>query len=133
MSDARARRRVDRQHVQPVIEIRAKTPGRDQRRQVGARGRDDPDVGAHDPVRADRLEFLVLQHAQQLALQRQRHVADLVEKQRAAIGQLELADAPLAIGARVRAAAPNSVSSSVSGIAATLTVTSGWSARADAA
>ncbi|CAJ6550943.1 Uncharacterized protein conserved in bacteria [Burkholderia pseudomallei] len=97
------RRRMDRQHVQPVIKVRAKAPFRDERRQFGRRRRDDPHIRAHDPVRADRLELLVLQHAQQLALQRHRHVADFVEKERAAVGKLELADAPLAIRARVRA------------------------------
>ncbi len=40
---------------------------------------------------ADALDHALLQEAQQLGLQRQRHVADLVEKQRAAVGELELA------------------------------------------
>ncbi len=54
-------------------------------------------------VAAERLDFLLLQHAQQLALQRQRHVADLVQQQRATISGLELAVAPLALGAGVGA------------------------------
>jgi hypothetical protein len=64
-------------------------------------------------------------------LQRQRHVADLVEKQRAVVGQLELALAPLAVGAGVGAGATpkNSASSSVSGTAAMLTVTNERAAR----
>ena len=41
---------------------------------------------------AHALDDAVLQEAQQLGLQRQRHVADLVEEQRAAVGQLDLAD-----------------------------------------
>jgi ubiquinone biosynthesis protein UbiJ len=36
-------------------------------------------------------EAALLQHPQQAALELQRHVADLVEEQRAAPGQLELA------------------------------------------
>jgi len=42
---------------------------------------------------ADPLELTFLQHAQQLALQRQRNFADLVKEQRAAVGQLKPADA----------------------------------------
>ena len=48
--------------------------------------------GAHGPL---------LQHAQQFDLQRQRHVADLIQKQGAAIGRLEQAFA-VAHGARKR-------------------------------
>ena len=62
-------------------------------------GGDHPHVERLDLVGAERLHLLLLQHAQQLGLQRQRQVADLVEKQRAAVGHLELADARLALGA----------------------------------
>ena len=44
---------------------------------------------------ADARELALLEHAQELRLERQRHVADLVEEERAAGGRLELADAPL--------------------------------------
>ncbi len=40
-----------------------------------------------------RSKLALLQHAQQLALQFQRDLADLVEEQRAAVGELEAADA----------------------------------------
>ena len=50
---------------------------------------------------ADALEAPLLQHAQQLGLHRRRHVADLVEEERAAVGQLEPARA-LADGAGER-------------------------------
>ena len=40
---------------------------------------------------AEPLELALLQHAQQLHLRRQVDVADLVEEQRAALGQLEAA------------------------------------------
>ncbi len=59
---------------------------------------DHPHVERLDLVGAQRLDLLLLQHAQQLGLQRQRQVADLVEEQRAAVGHLELADARLAVG-----------------------------------
>ncbi len=43
------------------------------------------------PAPADALDHALLEEAQQLDLERQRHVADLVEEQRAAAGQLDLA------------------------------------------
>ena len=39
--------------------------------------------------RSDALHFLVLQNAQQLGLRGQRHIADLIQEQRAAVGVLE--------------------------------------------
>ena len=51
-----------------------------------------PDVVAA----ADAPERLLLEEAQQLGLQRQRHLADLVEEHRAAVGLLEQADLALA-------------------------------------
>ena len=61
-------------------------------------GRDQPHVGPDRLVAADALEGLLLEQAQDLGLQGQRHVADLVEEQRAAVALLELADAA-AVGA----------------------------------
>ena len=92
-------RHQDRQHVEAVIQVGAEIAPAYRVLQVGGGRRDHPDVAAQHLVGADRLEFLFLQHAQQLALQRQRHVADLVEKQRAALGHLQLAQAALALGA----------------------------------
>ena len=48
-----------------------------------------------DLVGAERLDRPLLQHAQQLGLRRQRHLGDLVEQQRAAVGRLEAAVAAL--------------------------------------
>ena len=48
-----------------------------------------PDVGLDRLGAAEPLELALLQHAQQLDLRRQVDVADLVEEQRAALGQLE--------------------------------------------
>ena len=47
-------------------------------------------------VAADPFYFAFLQHAKQLGLHLQRHVADLVQKNRAVIRLLELADVPSA-------------------------------------
>ena len=50
---------------------------------------DDPDVGADRGAAADRGELALLQDAQQPGLRLERHVADLVEEQRAALRLLE--------------------------------------------
>ena len=85
------RRQPEREHVQPVEEIFAQL--------ALLHGLDRIDVGGGDDAHVHRLlvpaaetaEPALLQHAQQLDLRRRRHLADLVEKQRAAIGQLEAA------------------------------------------
>ena len=83
------RRQRDREDVEPVVEILAELALGDQRLEVAVRGRDDPHVDLDGLAAADPLELALLQHAQQLDLHVERQVADLVEKQRAAVGQLE--------------------------------------------
>ncbi len=53
------------------------------------RRRHHPHVDLDRLLAADALELLLLQRAQQLHLHRRRHVADLVEEQRPAVGELE--------------------------------------------
>ena len=87
MSDRRSRsaREMHRHHVQPEIEIFAKSAGAVGRFQVAVRGRDhahvhwDLFVAPHGP------HFLFLQHAQQLRLHFQRKLADFVEEDCAAV------------------------------------------------
>jgi hypothetical protein len=55
------------------------------------RRRDHAHVDRDRLRRADGPHLALLQDAQQLDLQRHRHVADLVEQQRAAVGRLEQA------------------------------------------
>lgn len=57
------------------------------------RGGDDADIRLDRLAAADRGELALLQHAQQACLRLGRHVADLIEEQRAAGGLLEPADA----------------------------------------
>ena len=45
------------------------------------------------PVAAEPLDRALLEHAQQLRLHRQRDALDLVEEERAAVRELDLADA----------------------------------------
>ena len=84
----RDRRAASRGAGQAAARPRAARVGRGDQADV------DPDrLGA-----ADAHELALLEHAQQLDLHLERQLADLVEEQRAAVGQLELADL-----ARVRA------------------------------
>ena len=92
------RRQSDREDAEPVEQVGTELALAGPAFQVAVGGRDQPHVGPDRFAAADALEGLVLQHAQQLGLHRQRHVADLVEEQRAAAALLELAD-PAAVGA----------------------------------
>ncbi len=58
-------------------------------------GRDHADIDLNRRGAADAIELAVLQYAQQAGLQVRRHVADFIQKQRAAVGLLEAA---LALG-----------------------------------
>ena len=84
--------------------------------------------------RAHALQFSGLKHAQQFGLLAKRYVGDLIQKQRAAVGELK---APDAIGSRIGKRAfhvtENSLSNVPSGIPPALTATSAMRARGDAA
>ncbi len=58
------------------------------------RGDDHANVNADGLGRADALDFAFFEHAQQLGLHGQRHVADFVEEERSVLGLLEFADVP---------------------------------------
>ena len=94
MSSVRSRSGTtsNRKDAQAKIQILPKSAGDDVGFQIAIRGGDHPDVDLARLVVADSLDLPFLQHAQQLALQVERNFADLVEKQRAAVGQLEAAD-----------------------------------------
>ncbi|MCY1351773.1 hypothetical protein D9M69_380490 [compost metagenome] len=80
-----------REHRQAIVEVFAETPRRHFAGQVAVAGGQHADVQADRPARADPLHLPLLQHAQQLGLQAQRHLGNLVEQNGAAVGQLELA------------------------------------------
>ena len=92
------RRHLDGDDVQAVVEVLAELAGRDHRRQVAVGRGDQPDVDLDGAGAAQPLEFVLLEHAQDLRLRVRAHVADFVEEQRAAVGLLEPADA-LLVGA----------------------------------
>ena len=83
--------RRDGEHVEgePVEEVEAEPSGGGLGRQVGVGGGDHPDVAADGGAAADPFELAVLDHAQDLLLDRQRRVGDFIEEQAAAVGPLE--------------------------------------------
>ena len=86
------RRHLQREYVQPVVQILAEAARDNGRIQVAMGRGDDAHVAADGFIAADPLEAALLQHAQQFHLHLQRHVADLVQEQRAALGKLEAAE-----------------------------------------
>ena len=80
-------------HIQAVEQVLAEQLGRHGLLEVLVRGRDDPHVDLDRLAAAHALDHLLLEHAQQLGLERQVHVADLVEEHRALVRQFELARA----------------------------------------
>ena len=80
-----------RKDVEPVIEILAKPPGLDHLDHVAVRGGNQADVDLDRTPCADRIDLALLNGAEQLHLDVERQFRHL-EKQRAAVGLLELAD-----------------------------------------
>jgi len=100
------RRQAQLNDVQAVEQVFAEGAGAYHGRQVGIAGADDPDLDLAFAVRAETFEAARFQHAQQFHLAGQRQVADLVEKQGATVGRIELAVARprgTRVGARFRA------------------------------
>ena len=75
--------------AQPIVEILSETARRDELVEPAVRRRDDADADADRLLAADALQLAVLQDAEQLRLRRLVQVADLVEEDRPAVGQLE--------------------------------------------
>src|SRR5438876_2269562 len=82
----------DREDVQAIVQIVPERAGGDHLFEVPVRGCDYSDVDALRTRATEPLELPLLEHPQQLRLQLERDVADLVEEERSAVGQLETAD-----------------------------------------
>ena len=80
------RRNLHGNHVQTVIEVFAESFFGDFLLQFAVGGRDNANVDMLGHVRAERADFLVLQHAQEFDLGVQGHIANFVEKDGAAVG-----------------------------------------------
>ena len=91
------RRHNDRKAAQPVPEVLAEAPFRYHALQVAVRCRDHPEVDGDRAFSPDSLHLAVLQHPQQPHLRRRRQLADLIQKDRPAVGPLE---SPPALGHR---------------------------------
>ena len=93
MSSRRSRSgaRCQRDDVEAPVEIGAEAAGGDFGGEIAVGAGDDADVDRLGAVRADRQDFALLQRAQQLGLERERHLGDLVEQQGAAVGGAEQA------------------------------------------
>src|SRR5207244_5825946 len=89
--------------AEAVVEILAEAAGPHGGLEVLVGGGDEADVDADGGVAPDALDLLLLARAEQLRLGVERHVADFVEEQRAAVRGLEL---PLPPGDRARECAP---------------------------
>ena len=126
------RQEVDRVGVEPIEQVAAEAARLRRVLQGGVRGGDRADLngdlfGAAHPPQGPRL-----QHAEDLGLGGQRQVARLVQKDRAAVGQLETCRRRSSV-APVKAPLTwpnNSLSSSVSAKAGQLTATNGSSGAA---
>src|SRR5439155_4356705 len=81
----------NRDHVQSIVQIVLEPTFVHELTQVAVRRSDDANIDAFCPLRAKGLDFALLQNAQELGLQPHVHAADLVEKDRAAVRESELA------------------------------------------
>src|SRR5260370_13742120 len=84
------RGQMDRTHVNSVIEVFAEPSRSSQLLQRLVSRADQPEINLPQRPSAEPLHLMVLQHTQQLGLQRQRKRRNLVQKKRASIGQLNL-------------------------------------------
>jgi len=89
------RRERDREHAQAIVEVAAKLPRLDHAPEVAVGGGDDAEVDPPHAGGAERPHLPVLHDAQELRLERGREVLDLVEEERAAVGELQHAGALL--------------------------------------
>src|SRR5258708_40090813 len=78
--------------VQSVKEILAEGAARDLLFEILVRGCQDANIDTQRLAGADRLEALLFQHAQNLRLRAQTHVANLHEEERSPVGFLEFPD-----------------------------------------
>src|SRR5262249_14873575 len=124
------RRQVQRENAQPVVEVLSKGFLAHGLKQVAVRCRQDPHIDPDRSTTADAVEFALLQDAEQFRLGVRGQFADLVEEDRAALGQFESAYAPGDGAGKGTFSWPNSsLSTSPAGRAAQLILISGLSFR----
>ena len=85
------RRDLQRNHIQAIVEVAAERAFFHRIQQIAVGSGDDAHVDLDGMGRADSHHFALLQHAQQAGLRLERHLANLIKEQGAAIGQLKFA------------------------------------------
>ena len=90
------RRELQVHHSQPVEEVEPERAGRDRPLQIPVAGGDHAGVQRYVPRAPQPLHYPFLEHAEEPCLHLHRHLADLVEKQCPASGDLELSCVPAA-------------------------------------
>jgi len=127
-------RHINPKHIQPIKQVLAKPPALNLPCEIAVRRGDQSNVNLNRLRPAHALQHPLLQDAQQLRLRRLRQLGDLIEKQRALVGKLELPSRCRSAPVNAPRSCPNSsLSISVSGSAAQLTDTSVARARGDLA
>ena len=80
------RRDIDLDHPDSIVEVSSKLASLQQRLEISVCGYDHPRLGAPRVVRADGIDLLLLQDAEETALELIGGVADLIEEDGAAAG-----------------------------------------------
>ena len=83
------RRDLQSHPLQAVEQIEAELAGGDELVEIAVRRSDDAHIDIDRAVAAHALDLPLLERSQNLGLHRERHIADLVEKERAAVRGLE--------------------------------------------
>src|ERR1700731_2000206 len=86
---------LDREYVQPVVEVRAKCPVCHGGFQIAIRCRYDAYLGLNGLRAADAFEFTFLQHPQECNLSIKRHLADFVQENGSSVRQFKSTEAAL--------------------------------------
>ena len=84
-------RHADIDDLQPVVQILAELSRPNHLPEVTVGGGNHAHVDGDRAIAAEAREFAVLQHVKELGLQRGRHLPDLIEHDRALMGEFELA------------------------------------------
>src|SRR5687767_12945678 len=80
---------MDGEYVQTVIKVLAKAAVRDRLFEIFVGGRYKANIRFYRFRSAETFELALLKYAQKFDLRLQRKIADLVQKQRSAVGQFE--------------------------------------------
>ena len=83
------RRQFDRENVKPIKQIFPEFSLANNLCKIAVSRGNDPNIDMNGPGASQALKLLLLQHPQQFRLQFERNVSDLVQKERASMGQFE--------------------------------------------